>query len=280
MPTFTSDALTFQVTEHGPKTGEPIVLLHGFPQDATSWSATAAELAGGGHRVLTPNLRGYSPGACPRDRSSYGVNRLVGDVLALLDAQALEQAHIVGHDWGGSLVWTMRKTHPHRMTSATIVSTPHPSALAWACTHTGQLLRSWYMAAIALPVLPEFVVRHHLAQLIAATGLPDERASYYQSLMNQKGIATGALNWYRQMLVEQIRPPARPIPPVGAHTPATQYIWGNEDLFFNRAVAERTTKVVSDLSFTELDGGHWLPETHPTELAETIRSHVIVSAHH
>ncbi|MEE4025953.1 alpha/beta fold hydrolase [Gordonia sp. PKS22-38] len=270
MRTFTSDGLTFPVTVHGPDTGEPIVLLHGFPQDSTSWAATAGLLAEAGHRVLVPDLRGYSPGACPPERSAYGIHRLVGDVIALLDSAALDDAHVVGHDWGGSLVWTMRRTHPHRMRSAVVVSTPHPAALAWGWLHSGQLLRSWYMGAIALPVVPELVMRHGVARFLAKTGLPVDRARHYQNLMNTDGVATGALNWYRQMLVEQVRRPVRPAPPADASMPPTMYIWGREDPFFSPSVTERTSRVVDDVELAELDGGHWLPETHPTELAELI----------
>ena len=275
MQTFSSGTLTLQYDELGPKDGEPVVLLHGFPQDSTSWSQVGAILADAGNHVLIPDLRGYSPQAQPHKLSDYTVTELVGDVVALLDAHGLDAAHVVGHDWGGSLVWTMRKTQAHRMATATVVSTPHPVALSWAWTHTGQLLRSWYMGAVALPVLPEIVIKRRLATLLKASQLPADRATYYQELMNRPGVATGALNWYRQMLRDLVKPTAaakitKPSPP-----PPTLYLWGTDDAFFNRAVAQRTPKVVRDLEFQEIKGGsHWLPETHPQELADSITLHM------
>lgn len=208
-------------------------------------------------------------------RSAYGSNELISDVVALLDAEGLDTAHIVGHDWGGALLWTLRKTHPHRIRSATVVSTPHPAALNWSFTHSTQALRSWYIAAIALPALPELFLRHRLAQFVGSTGLPADRALYYQQRMQEPGAATAALNWYRQMLVEQVRPPQRSKQHTKAAPPPTAYVWGNDDAFFTRAVAERTSHVVRDLTFSkEIAGGHWLPETHPVELAEAIRRQV------
>ena len=275
MHTFTSDSLTLQVPERGSEDGEPIVLLHGFPQDSTSWTAVAEILAAAGFRVLAPNLRGYSPGARPSGRAAYGSNELVSDVLALLDAKGLDTAHVVGHDWGGALLWTLRKTHPHRIASATVISTPHPAALAWSFTHSTQALRSWYIAAIAVPRLPELFLRHRLAQFIGSTGLPTERAQYYQQRMQEPGAATATLNWYRQMMIEQIRPLRRPVRVGKTASPPTAYVWGSRDAFYTRAVAERTSHVVRDLTFSEeIKGGHWLPETHPAELAAAIRRQV------
>lgn len=275
MQTFSSGTLTLQYTELGPKDGETAVLLHGFPQDSTSWAPVGSILAEAGYHVLIPDLRGYSPQAQPTKLVDYSVAALVGDVVALLDAHGVESAHVIGHDWGGSLVWTMRKSHPHRMATATVVSTPHPAALSWAWTHTGQLARSWYMGAIALPVLPEIVIKRRLASLLEASDLPADRAAYYQDLMNRPGVATGALNWYRQMLRDLVKPTVaakavNPSPP-----PPSLYLWGTNDAFFNGAVARKTPQVVRDLVFEAIDGGsHWLPETHAEELADRIAQHI------
>ncbi|MDS1116078.1 alpha/beta fold hydrolase [Gordonia westfalica] len=275
MQTFSSGTLTLQYTELGPTDGETAVLLHGFPQDSTSWAQVGSILAEAGYHVLIPDLRGYSPQAQPARLAEYTVAALVGDVVALLDANGVESAHVIGHDWGGSLVWTMRKTYAHRIITATVVSTPHPAALSWAWTHTGQLVRSWYMGAVALPVLPEIVIKRRLATLLKASDLPADRASYYQDLMNRPGVTTGALNWYRQMLRDLVKPTtaakdAKPSPP-----PPTLYLWGTNDAFFNRAVARKTPEVVRDLKFQEIESGsHWLPETHPHELADSISQHM------
>lgn len=275
MQTFSSGALTLQYAEMGPKDGEPVVLLHGFPQDSTSWSQVGELLAEAGYHVLIPDLRGYSPEAQPDKLSEYTATELVGDVIALLDSHGLETAHVVGHDWGGSLVWTMRKTDADRLTTATVVSTPHPAALSWAWTHTGQLLRSWYMGAVALPVLPEIVIKRRLASILKASQLPEDRADYYQELMNRPGVATGALNWYRQMLRDLVKPSSTAKTGHTSPPPPTLFIWGTEDAFFNGAVARKTPQVVRDLVYEEIVGGsHWLPETHPQELTELIMAHM------
>src|SRR5687768_1533682 len=56
------DGLVFDVAEWGPSDGEAVVLLHGFPEAASSWSHMAPDIAAAGYRVLAPDQRGYSPG--------------------------------------------------------------------------------------------------------------------------------------------------------------------------------------------------------------------------
>jgi len=85
--------------------GPLVVLAHGFPELSYSWRHQIPVLAEAGYRVLAPDQRGYSPGARPEGRRAYRLTECAGDVLALLDAAGLESAHVVGHDWGGSVAW-------------------------------------------------------------------------------------------------------------------------------------------------------------------------------
>jgi pimeloyl-ACP methyl ester carboxylesterase len=88
---------------HGDPHGFPIVLLHGFPDDARAWDKVAPALAAAGHRVLAPYLRGYGPtrfldAATPRMAQQAAIGQ---DVLDLIDALALPQVVLAGYDWGG-----------------------------------------------------------------------------------------------------------------------------------------------------------------------------------
>ena len=80
-----TNALTFDVRDQGPLDGDPVVLLHGWPERAASWDAVAARLHEHGLRTLAPDQRGYSPGARPRFRTSYRLPALVADIEALID---------------------------------------------------------------------------------------------------------------------------------------------------------------------------------------------------
>lgn len=267
MDRFEREGLHFEVRDSGPSQGEAVVLLHGFPQDATSWDAVAPALHDAGLRTLAPDQRGYSPRARPRARAAYRMRECALDVVALLDAAGVERAHIVGHDWGGGAAWAMAARHTERVRSLVVLSTPHPAAMAYSLTHSTQGLQSWYMAFFQLPALPELAVRGSLARTLRRSGLPEEKVLRYTARMEEPGALTGALNWYRGMGVPKSSAAPISVP--------TSYVWGRHDFALGRTAADRTgSHVTGPYRFVELDAGHWLPETRPAEVSAVILDRV------
>lgn len=265
MDSFSRSGLTFPVRDQGPADGPAVVLLHGFPQSPAAWDRVAGALQAAGLRTLVPAVRGYVATARPPRRRDYAVAETAADVLALLDAAGLERAHLVGHDWGAAPVWQLAATAPNRVASATVVSTPHPQAMAASLWRSDQALRSWYMAFFQLPVLPELATGLTLTGTLLRTGLPPAVARDYADQLAVPGAATGALNWYRGV------PFSRPA--AGPSMVPTTYVWGRHDFALGRWAAERTGSFVAPdvpYRFVELDGGHWLPETMPGAVADAI----------
>ncbi len=268
MDQFQRAGLTFDVRDGGPADGEPVVLLHGFPQDSTAWSGVESLLHAVGLRTLAPDQRGYSPGARPTRRSDYRGVELVDDVLALLDQAGLTSAHIVGHDWGGAIAWLLAGLHPERVRSLTVLSTPHRRALLPAMRSSTQGLKSWFILFFQLPWVPEFALGRTLVPMLQKSGLPNEFVAHNVQRMREPGALTGALNWYRALPLELRSPQPRSTVP-------TTYVWGRRDAFLGRRAAELTADyVTADYRFVELDAAHWLPETHPKDVAEAIFTRV------
>lgn len=276
MERYHHDGLVFDVIDSGPAEGTGVVLLHGFPQDGTAWSAVTPILNAAGLRTLAPHQRGYSSRARPQHRSAYRTSVLARDVLALLDAAGLDRAHVVGHDWGGGVAWYLGARHRDRVAGLTVLSTPHPRALARAMTRSDQARRSWYMLAAQLPWLPE---RRFAAQLgdLTSLGLDPEHARAYARRLSEPGALTGALNWYRGMAVRGRRRPDATGAPKGPRvrddtiTCPVSYLWGTRDPYLGRYAAEHTAQYCTgDYRFTELDAGHWLPEKHPEAVAAAV----------
>jgi pimeloyl-ACP methyl ester carboxylesterase len=260
--------LTFDVRDGGPADGEPVVLLHGFPQDSTSWRLVEPSLHAAGLRTLAPDQRGYSPGARPPRRGDYRISELVDDVLALLDAAGLGSAHVVGHDWGGAVAWQLAGRHPERVRSLTVLSTPHPQAIAVSMRSGSQRRKSWYILFFQLPLLPELVAGRMLETSSRRSGLPAEFAAHNAERMRQLGALTATLNWYRAI------PLNRDEPRLPSTVPTT-FVWGRNDAYLGREAAEATADFVkAPYRFVELDASHWLPETHPAEVATLITERV------
>ncbi|GAA6525234.1 alpha/beta fold hydrolase [Intrasporangium sp. DVR] len=255
--------LVFDVTDAGPLDGTPVVLLHGFPEDRSSWDAVSTTLHAAGLRTFAPDQRGYSPGARPAGTAAYRLEHLVGDVLALAAATGHERVHLVGHDWGGGIAWLTAANHPDRVASVTVLATPHPAALSRALRTFDQLRRSWYMAAFQVPLLPERVVAAGFRSLLVGSGLPLEHADRYAARLAGPELLRGPINWYRAVRSSHVRAHRVTVP--------TTYVWGSRDVALGRRAAELTREhVTAPYEFIELDASHWLPETHPDECARAI----------
>jgi pimeloyl-ACP methyl ester carboxylesterase len=101
--TVRTSTLEIGYEERGEPAGAPVILLHGFPDDAHAWDAVAPPLAAKGCRVLAPYLRGYGPtrfldAGAPRMAQQAAIGQ---DLLDFMDALGLERAALAGYDWGG-----------------------------------------------------------------------------------------------------------------------------------------------------------------------------------
>ncbi len=136
------DGLRFGYLAWEPSRGEdaPLVLLvHGFPDTARSWSTIGPELARAGYRVVAPFTRGYAPTGLPERDTD--VERMGRDLLGLVDALGAERARLVGHDWGAEAVYAAASLAPERLERIVTIGIPHRSALRvtpralWAIRH-------------------------------------------------------------------------------------------------------------------------------------------------
>ncbi|MCI4361725.1 MAG: alpha/beta fold hydrolase [Thermoplasmata archaeon] len=100
--------------------GTPIVLLHGIAGDHTMWGLVPHDLAKD-HLVLVPDLRGHGKSPLPPG-TTMGFSELAGDVLAMLDREGIDRAHLVGLSAGGFLALTIALAHPERVRTVTLVS--------------------------------------------------------------------------------------------------------------------------------------------------------------
>jgi len=103
----------------------PFVLCHGFPEIAFTWRRQIKGLNEAGFRAIAFDQRGYGESDCPPAVEDYSIDRLAGDVVGLLDHLKIDKAIVVGHDWGGYVVWEAALSHPDRVAGVVSLNSPH-----------------------------------------------------------------------------------------------------------------------------------------------------------
>jgi pimeloyl-ACP methyl ester carboxylesterase len=236
----------------GPEGGEPVLLLHGFPESSAMWVPTMRLLAAKGYRCVAPDQRGYSPGARPRSAGAYTMRILAGDVLALADAFGFARFHLVGHDWGAACGWTVVQLHPERLLSWTALSVPHMASFGKALrTDREQRKKSRYLLLFQLPVLPELMLGSGVLERLWKGASHEEREDY-RALLGPYAARRAALNWYRGARQDRVA--------YGDVSVPTLMIWGNRDIAIARAgVLDTARHMKGEYELLELDAGHWIP---------------------
>jgi pimeloyl-ACP methyl ester carboxylesterase len=196
--------LRMHVAEAGE--GEPVVLLHGWPQHWYLWREVIPLLAPHAH-VICPDLRGFGWSDVPS--SGYDRETMARDVIALLDELGLERVRIVGHDWGGWIGFLLCLRHPERFSRFVAMNIVPP----WPSRNPRNLLEAWRMAyqvPLALPQLGRRVVELGGARLALRTASDaftgPELDAFTDRLKGDRARASELL--YRTFLVREAIPVA------------------------------------------------------------------------
>src|SRR5882762_4178282 len=141
-----ANGLRFRAMVDGPADGEMVILLHGFPEGAESWSKQIDALARAGILAVAPDLRGYGLSDAPDGVENYSIDHLADDVRSIINAFGRNDAHVAGHDWGAMVAWYFAGRYPEMTKTLTALSVPHPAALAAASgSDEDQQARSRYV---------------------------------------------------------------------------------------------------------------------------------------
>ncbi|MGW4059223.1 alpha/beta fold hydrolase [Amycolatopsis sp. NPDC004747] len=139
--------------------GDPVVLLHGFPQTHLMWRHVAARLAGE-HTVICPDLRGYGASDKPAagDRSVYAKRTMAEDVVQLAAALGHERFALVGHDRGALVAFRAGLDHPEAVTHLGILDVV-PTLDMWHVLHGVPAAVGYHLFLMAQPPgLPETMI--------------------------------------------------------------------------------------------------------------------------
>ncbi len=240
--------------------GPLVLLLHGFPEFWYGWRQQIAPLVKAGFRVVAPDLRGYNLSSKPDSFTDYTADKPADDIRGLIRELGAESAMVVGHDWGGSVAWTLAMNHPEVVDRLAILNAAHPRKLNEGLRSPRQLLRSWYFFYFQSPRLPERRARRRHWRFFKRF-LRDARPPYteqeidrYVEAWSQPGAAKAMIDYYRAAVrlgsKQEIRPVSAP----------TRVIWGQGDRYLGRKLAEPHKDDVPNLDRVERlpNASHWV----------------------
>jgi pimeloyl-ACP methyl ester carboxylesterase len=243
--------------ENGPLDGVPVILVHGFPDDATTWEPVVKRLSHLPARLIRPFQRGCGPSkiTAPADQAGGAqVAALAQDIIDFADGLGLTRFVLVGHDWGARAAHAAAILTPERITQLICLATPYGDGRGksnlrqmeafWYqflfCTDTGAALlksqtndlcrylwRRWSPGFELSDI--EFA---EISQSFANPQFADTVIHYYR---HRWGAAPGAPYYSRQQAILDGRPPV-PVPTVfacGLDDQANLATWsrGNERFY-------------------------------------------------
>jgi pimeloyl-ACP methyl ester carboxylesterase len=250
--------IEYEVTGHG----QPVVLLHGFPDSGRLWRHQVPALATAGFQVIVPDLRGYGRSDKPAAVESYALPLLAADVLAVLADLNVARTHLVGHDWGAALAWGLASLAPGAVDHLAVLSVGHPATFRRT---PQQREKSWYMLLFQFPGIAErWLTEDDWANFRNWARHPD--TDQVIADMKETGSLTPGLNWYRANLPPEswVEPPLV-LPPVQA---PTMGIWSTNDIALTEAqMTDSVENVTGPWRYERLTGpGHWMQLDAPDQV--------------
>lgn len=268
--------LQVHLAEAGDPGGDPVLLLHGWPQHWLMWRDVIGPLADAGHRVLAPDLRGF--GWSERPGWGYDCDQFASDQVALLDALGIERASLVGHDWGGWTGFLLGFGHPQRVNRMVVCNVPHP----WSRFHPDvipELWRVWYGSAIAMPGIGHRLARWMAGYVIshgnAGTRFDEHERALFLDQFDDPATAracTELYRYYMRLLARSTRKPEE-----RRLEAPTRLLFGVEDKYVSLNLVDRPRDYAGkgDDFKVELvpDSGHFIVNEKPELITERALDH-------
>lgn len=273
------------VYESGERTAPTLILVHGYPDTHRVWDEVV-ELLSRRFHVVTYDTRGVGGSTAPPGSDAYALPRLASDLRAVAeDVRPGRPVHLVGHDWGAFACWQAlagaQADHAAPwIASFTAVAgpriddragwlqrrlRPRPPALAQIAA---QARRSWYVAAIQMPLLPELFTSRRIERewpkLMRRLEGIEPRPGHPAATLARD--ATAGLALYRTNL-RRGRPLARR--PVPAQVPV-QLIVPTRDRYISTGFYADADGWSTGVWRRDIRAGHWVQRSHPEQVARAI----------
>ena len=105
--------------------GPLIIMVHGCPESWFSWRRQIPVIAEAGYKVAAIDVRGYGGSDKPHAIEEYTLKKIGADIVGIIDFFEEDQAILIGHDWGGPIVWYTSLLNENRISAVAGLSVPY-----------------------------------------------------------------------------------------------------------------------------------------------------------
>jgi len=266
----TAGGLRVHLAEAGPEDGDPVLLLHGWPQHWYEWRGLVPALSQR-YRLLMPDLRGIGWTEVTED--GYEKENLARDQIALLDALGIDSVKLIGHDWGGYIGFLMCLLAPERVERYLPTNIVHP----WPKPNARGLLNAWrlsYQVPLVAPLVGPRITRLRGFIKLMLNGakkgvFSDEELEAFEAPYREPGRAGVTAKYYRSFHLHDLPQLVRGHWRAYRLKVPTLMLFGTGDFAITPAALEGYEPYADDMRIEMVpDTGHFIADAAPDLVAE------------
>lgn len=268
------------IEEAGPRDGDAVVLIHGFPETKYSWRHQVPVLAAAGYRAIALDCRGYGGSSKPEELDAYRIDHVVADLMGLIDAEGLERPALVGHDWGSIIMWSAAVMHPDAFRALVSLNVPYRG---WSVGFPRiDYIREHLMDRFGYVVYfqdegrveesfaadPEaWLQRIYLPFAGRPDFLTEEELGHFVAAFTEGGIS-GPINYYRN--IDANHDTLAGFENAAIETPVLMVI-ADADPVLPASLVEGMERWLPKLTVAPIEGaGHWVQQERPAEVNDAL----------
>ncbi|TFG01663.1 MAG: alpha/beta hydrolase [Promethearchaeota archaeon] len=256
--------------------GEPLMLLHGFPDFWYGWRDIILGLKDK-YRLIVPDMRGYNLSDKPEGVENYTLEILVNDIKRLSDALNLGKFSLAGHDWGGPVAWGFAEKYPESLKKLILCNGPHLVVMRKALGKSkSQQKASSYILEFIKPNSEKKLMDNNFQFLkMVVFGMVKKKNAIsefdkekYIEAWSQPGAINAGLNYYRATF-ESL---GKTDDWTGIINVSTLVIHGMKDIALTPKILEDLSDYVKDLKIVEVENAsHWVMVDEPELVISNIK---------
>ena len=257
--------------------GEPIIMLHGFPDFWYGWKKIIIGLKEE-YKLIVPDTRGINLSDKPQGVENYKVRVLAEDIRGLVKALHLDKFILVGHDWGTAISFAYAELYPESLKKLIILNGPHPKMVhTSAGTSEEQKKASSYVEVFKRPDAVALFTKDDFRGL-RASGVFRNKSDFdkdkYREAYSQPGALDCGFNYYRAN-----DPKPGEISDdndwTGYINVPTMVIWGMKDPYLKSIVLNAMESYISNLKIVQSpEATHWVMDDDPELIISSIQNFI------